>query len=82
MVKEDLKKKIMGYAGDRKNVNLVVMGDFNMTPSEVKNWIRGQQIPVEVAPMGRGEVTFKRGRSVSVIDYILHSTFDWRESKV
>ena len=74
VVKAELKRRIKHYAGDGKSVNLLVMGDFNMTPSEVKDWIRGQQIPLEVAPMRKGEVTFKRGKKGSVIDYILHST--------
>ena len=29
-VKADLKRRIIRYAGDGKNVNVVVMGDFNM----------------------------------------------------
>ena len=71
----DLKRSIAHYAGDGKNVNLVVMGDFNMTPSEVKNWIRSQQIPLEVAPMSdKNEGTFERKGKKSIIDYILHYT--------
>ena len=71
----DLKHSIAHYAGDGKNVNLVVMGDFNMTPSEVKNWIRSQQIPLEVAPMSdKNEGTFERNGKRSIIDYILHYT--------
>ena len=56
-------------------MNLVVMGNFNMTPSEVKNWIRSQQIPLEVAPMSdKNKGTFERNGKKSVIDYILHYT--------
>ena len=81
VVIEDLKKKIMGYAGDRKNVNLV-SGNGRLQHDS----LGGEELDSRPADSRGGSSNGERRSNLQERKeykrYRLHSTFDWRESKV
>ena len=51
--------------------HLVVMGDFNMSPEEVRRWIESNHLPLCIVSIPSGAYTFKQNDTESVLDYIL-----------
>ena len=70
-IKKELKNKIKAYCEQEENCNLIILGDFNMRPSILKNWIRSIGVPLETVKLDENAITF-RGQNGSVIDYILY----------
>ena len=70
-VKKELMKKIKTYCKREEDLNLMILGDFNMRPSMVNSWIRSVGISLETVKLDENVITF-RGKNGSVIDYILY----------
>lgn len=70
-VLSEVVKRVQYRVDHHPDDHLVVMGDFNMSPDEMRRWIESNHLPLCIVPMPRGAYTFKQNDTESVLDYVL-----------
>ena len=68
-VLEKLAKKILYRIKHHPQDSLIILGDFNMKPDQLKKWIGQWKIQCTILPIPEGQCTYRKGSTV--IDYIL-----------